>query len=57
LPTRKDIDDSRESPDFEIIDLLLRLGARIGYDDPHIPQSPLMRRSVYRELLANLVKA
>jgi len=40
---KKDIDDPRESPAFEIIDKLLRLGAEVQYHDPHIPQLPQMR--------------
>lgn len=40
---KRDIDDPRESPAFEIIDLLLRLGARVSYHDPHIPAAPRMR--------------
>lgn len=40
---KKDIDDPRESPAFEIIDGLLRLGADVSYHDPHIPKAPRMR--------------
>jgi UDP-N-acetyl-D-glucosamine dehydrogenase len=40
---KKDIDDPRESPAFEIQDRLLRLGAEVGYHDPHIPEAPRMR--------------
>jgi UDP-N-acetyl-D-glucosamine dehydrogenase len=43
LAYKKDIDDPRESPAFEIIELLLRLGARVAYHDPHIPEAPRMR--------------
>ena len=43
LAYKKDIDDPRESPAFEIIDLLLRLGAEVSYNDPHIPVAPAMR--------------
>jgi UDP-N-acetyl-D-glucosamine dehydrogenase len=43
LAYKKDIDDPRESPAFEIIELLLRLGARVSYHDPHIPEAPRMR--------------
>jgi UDP-N-acetyl-D-glucosamine dehydrogenase len=34
---KKDIDDPRESPAFEILDLLLQRGADVAYHDPHIP--------------------
>jgi UDP-N-acetyl-D-glucosamine dehydrogenase len=40
---KKDVDDPRESPGFELLDLLLRKGAVIGYNDPHIPVLPRMR--------------
>jgi UDP-N-acetyl-D-glucosamine dehydrogenase len=40
---KKDIDDPRESPGFELMDLLLKKGAIVNYNDPHIPQLPLMR--------------
>lgn len=40
---KKDIDDPRESPAFEIIERLLHLGAEVRYHDPHIPVAPRMR--------------
>jgi hypothetical protein len=43
LAYKPDIDDPRESPAFEIIDLLLKLGAKVSYHDPHIPVAPSMR--------------
>jgi UDP-N-acetyl-D-glucosamine dehydrogenase len=43
LAYKKDIDDPRESPAFEIIDRLLILGAEVIYHDPHIPVAPAMR--------------
>jgi UDP-N-acetyl-D-glucosamine dehydrogenase len=43
LAYKKDIDDPRESPAFEIIHLLLGLGAQISYHDPHVPVAPRMR--------------
>jgi UDP-N-acetyl-D-mannosaminuronate dehydrogenase/intein/homing endonuclease len=43
LAYKKDIDDPRESPAFEIIDLLLKHGADLAYHDPHIPVAPRMR--------------
>jgi UDP-N-acetyl-D-glucosamine dehydrogenase len=43
LAYKKDVADPRESPAFEIIDGLLRLGARVSYHDPHIPRAPRMR--------------
>jgi len=43
LAYKPDIDDPRESPAFEIIELLLELGAQVSYHDPHIPVAPNMR--------------
>ncbi len=40
---KKDIDDCRESPGFELMDLLLRKGAVVRYNDPHIPRLPPTR--------------
>ncbi len=40
---KKDIDDPRESPAFEIIEGLLKLGADVSYHDPHVPKAPRMR--------------
>jgi UDP-N-acetyl-D-glucosamine dehydrogenase len=40
---KKDVDDPRESPGFELMDLLLKKGAMVGYNDPHIPELPAMR--------------
>jgi UDP-N-acetyl-D-glucosamine dehydrogenase len=41
---KKDVDDPRESPAFEIIEELLHLGAQISYHDPHVPTMPRMRK-------------
>ncbi|MDY7092845.1 MAG: nucleotide sugar dehydrogenase [Acidobacteriota bacterium] len=43
LAYKKDIDDPRESPAFEIIHRLLELGAEVSYHDPRIPKAPSMR--------------
>ena len=43
LAYKRDIDDPRESPAFELIDRLIRLGAEVAYHDPHIPVAPRMR--------------
>ena len=45
---KKDVDDPRESPGFELMELLLHKGAEVEYNDPHIPTLPAMRR--YPEL-------
>jgi UDP-N-acetyl-D-glucosamine dehydrogenase len=41
---KKDVDDPRESPGFELMDLLLSKGAVVEYNDPHIPTLPSMRK-------------
>jgi len=41
---KKDVDDPRESPGFELMRLLLDKGAVVDYNDPHIPVLPPMRR-------------
>ncbi len=43
LAYKKDIDDPRESPAFEIVEHLLHLGADVSYHDPHVPVAPRMR--------------
>jgi UDP-N-acetyl-D-glucosamine dehydrogenase len=40
---KKDIDDPRESPGFELLELLRKKGALVQYNDPHIPRLPPMR--------------
>jgi UDP-N-acetyl-D-glucosamine dehydrogenase len=41
---KKDVDDCRESPGFELMELLLHKGALVTYNDPHIQVLPPMRR-------------
>jgi UDP-N-acetyl-D-glucosamine dehydrogenase len=43
LAYKKDIDDPRESPAFEVIDKLLHLKAEVSYHDPFVPRAPRMR--------------
>ncbi|MCO8122515.1 nucleotide sugar dehydrogenase [Stieleria sp. TO1_6] len=40
---KKDVDDPRESPSFDLIKLLLAQGAELTYSDPHVPKLPRMR--------------
>lgn len=40
---KKDVDDPRESPGFELMELLIKKGADVSYNDPHIPCLPRMR--------------
>ncbi len=41
---KPDVDDIRESPAMRIIELLMERGATISYNDPFIPELPMMRR-------------
>lgn len=34
---KKDVDDARESPSFDLINRLIKKGAVVTYNDPHIP--------------------
>lgn len=43
LAYKKNIDDTRESPAVEIMDLLQVKGAHIDYSDPHVPVFPRKR--------------
>ena len=47
---KKDVDDPRESPSFTLIDLLEEHGAKLTYNDPHIPTLPRMRHHNVPEL-------
>ena len=47
LAYKKNVDDMRESPAVEIMDILMRMGARVDYSDPHIPIFPRLRRGQY----------
>jgi UDP-N-acetyl-D-glucosamine dehydrogenase len=40
---KKDVDDPRESPSFELLKLLGERGAILSYNDPHVPVLPAMR--------------
>lgn len=40
---KKDVDDPRESPSFELMELLGAGGAVLSYNDPHVPKLPKMR--------------
>src|SRR5262249_5710092 len=41
---KKNVDDTRESPALEIMELLRGRGAEIAYHDPHVPTLPRTRR-------------
>jgi UDP-N-acetyl-D-glucosamine dehydrogenase len=43
LAYKKDIDDVRESPSIELIEILKEKGAKVDYNDPYIPHTHKMR--------------
>lgn len=43
LAYKRDVDDVRESPSIEIMELLQKKGAKVDYSDPHVPLFPAMR--------------
>jgi UDP-N-acetyl-D-glucosamine dehydrogenase len=45
---KKDVDDPRESPAFEIMEMLQKRGAVVSYNDPHVPALPRMRHHSIR---------
>jgi UDP-N-acetyl-D-glucosamine dehydrogenase len=44
LAYKPDIDDVRESPSLELIELLRAKGAKVDYNDPHIPATHKQRK-------------
>ncbi|TWU55669.1 nucleotide sugar dehydrogenase [Rubripirellula reticaptiva] len=40
---KKNVDDPRESPSFDLMKILLAAGAELTYSDPHVPSMPKMR--------------
>ncbi|MDA9778871.1 nucleotide sugar dehydrogenase [Rubripirellula sp.] len=40
---KKDVDDPRESPSFDLMELLIERGADLTYSDPNVPALPSMR--------------
>ncbi len=43
LAYKKDVDDVRESPSLTLIELLQARGAKVDYNDPHVPRTHKMR--------------
>lgn len=43
LAYKKDVDDVRESPSFVLIELMREKGAKVDYNDPHVPKTKKMR--------------
>ena len=44
LAYKKNVDDTRESPSFVIIDMLMKMGAEVQYSDPYIPNTIKTRK-------------
>ncbi len=44
LAYKRDVDDVRESPAFEVLELLEHKGAMVAYHDPFVPRTHKMRR-------------
>ena len=59
LAYKKDIDDLRESPSIELIELLREKGAKVDYNDPYIPRTHKQRqhdlRMVSKKLSAKML--
>lgn len=44
---KKNVDDMRESPAVEIMELLTKQGVQVQYSDPHVPNFPHMREHYF----------
>jgi UDP-N-acetyl-D-glucosamine dehydrogenase len=54
---KKNVDDPRESPGFELMDLLLKKGASVTYNDPHIATLPKMRHWPHLKMASTPISA
>ena len=54
---KKNVDDPRESPAFELFELLGEAGAILSYNDPHVPKLPRMRHRTVPELTSQELTA
>jgi UDP-N-acetyl-D-glucosamine dehydrogenase len=43
LAYKKDVDDTREAPSFELMHLMREAGVEVDYHDPHVPETPAKR--------------
>ena len=43
LAYKKDIDDTRESPSYKLIELLMQRGGKVDFNDPYIPKAKKVR--------------
>ena len=44
---KKDVEDMRESPSVELMEILRDKGALVAYSDPHVPVFPVMREHAF----------
>ncbi|HZZ26625.1 MAG TPA: nucleotide sugar dehydrogenase [Pirellulales bacterium] len=54
---KKDVDDPRESPSFELLEMLMARGAILSYNDPHVPRMPQMRHHRLPEMHSQALTA
>jgi UDP-N-acetyl-D-glucosamine dehydrogenase len=50
---KRDVDDPRESPAFQLMELLAARGAHLSYSDPFIPRLPKMRHFDVAEMASS----
>jgi len=48
LAYKKDVDDVRESPSLKLIELFSEKGAKVDFNDPHVPKTHKMRMYNFR---------
>jgi UDP-N-acetyl-D-glucosamine dehydrogenase len=56
LAYKKDIDDTRESPSFRLMELLAEKGAAVDFNDPFIPKTKKMRVYDFKKSSVPLTK-
>lgn len=58
---KKNVDDMRESPSVELMEILRDKGAEVSYSDPHVPVFPKMREHYFDlasvDLTADILKS
>ncbi len=61
LAYKKDVDDIRESPSIELIEMLRARGAKVDYNDPHVPRTGKQRehnlRMTSKKLTATMLRS
>jgi UDP-N-acetyl-D-glucosamine dehydrogenase len=53
---KRDVEDVRESPALDVMRLLESRGARVGYNDPHVPELKLDHRTLRSQELMTAVR-